>query len=624
MIRSRFPQRTITVKETPRHSKTKYHFLVSGILTLSIPLLSFTWFYNSINREEYPPEPVYHIAFASFGPLNNDIFIADSDGTHATPLLPNSANDYNASFSQNGKWIVFTSERNGSADIYRVHPDGSGLEQLTNSPSFDDQAAFSPDEKKIAFVSGRNGQADIYILEITTKKITNITNHMAGDFRPSWSPDGEWIAFSTDRDSKKPMPVFTIWHSTEIYTVRVDGSEIKRRTQLDAYAGSPCWSPDGKQILFYEAALQQVRNMNTVMKVNATTQLSVINVSDDTKQILTKETGEKIYPRWFADGSMAYVTWGETPGIIFTNGKTKLKGDFENPSWSPDGKKILFHRDVNSGWPPYQKLYSRDPEFQLIRSGVFPCYSPSGGYLISNNKTAGIHHNQIMKMNADGTKRSILFGDSIKSALAPVFSLQGDKIAFGYGRYFQSLQGPAIGDIAIIDSDGTHLEVLTDGKGNYGFPSWSPDGKKIVYRGATDSIKGLFIVDVETKKITKLTTDSHDNFPGWSPNGDLIAFTGKREGNYDIYTIKPDGSDLKRLTTDPGNDAHSVWSPDGKWIAFSSGRTGFKDESALHPYNPQPYGEISVMHADGSDVRVLTDNQYEEATPAWMPLKKNK
>ena len=107
------------------------------------------------------------------------------------------------------------------------------------------------------------------------------------------------------------MPVFTLWHSTEIYTIRVDGSEIKRRTKLDAYAGSPCWSPDGKQIVFYEAALQQVRNMNTVMKVNATTQLSVINVSDNTKQTITKDTGEKIYPRWFADGSIAYVTWGK-------------------------------------------------------------------------------------------------------------------------------------------------------------------------------------------------------------------------------------------------------------------------------------------------------------------------
>lgn len=604
---------------------TKYQLLLLGMLIFLTPLRPFPGAYNNINRGNQSSEPIYHIAFANFGPLNDDIFIADADGKHARPLLSNPANDYNASFSHDGKWVVFTSERNGSADIYRVHTDGSGLEQLTNNTWFDDQAAFSPDGKKIAFVSTRNRQADIYILEIATKKIINITNHAGGNFRPSWSPDGESIAFSSDRDSKNPKPVFTLWHSTEIYTVHVDGSQLVRRTKMDSYAGSPCWSPDGKQIVFYEAELQQVRNMNTVMKVNATTQLSVIKVSDNTKQTITKNTGEKIYPKWFADGSVAYVTWGETPGIIFTNGKKKIDGNFESPSWSTDGRKMLFHREVNSGWPPYHKLYSRDKQFQLIRSGVFPCYSPLGKYLICNDKTAGIHHNQIMQMNAgDGTNRSILFGDSIKSALAPVFSPQGDKIAFGFGRYFQSLQGPAIGDIAITNSDGSHLEVLTDGKGNYGFPSWSPDGKKIVYRGATDSILGLFIIDVATKKITRLTTDSHDNFPGWSPKGDLIAFTSKREGNYDIYTIRPDGSNLKRLTTDPGNEAHSVWSPDGKWIAFSSGRTGFKDEAALHPYNPQPYGEICVMHADGSDVRVLTDNQYEEATPAWMPLKKRK
>lgn len=367
------------------------------------------------------PEPTYQIAFANFGPLNTDIFIADADGNNARALLPNPALDCNASFSHDGKWVVFTSDRKGSSDIYRVHPDGTGLQQLTNDPSFDDQAVFSPDGKKIAFVSSRSGQADIYILEIATKKITNITNHPAGDFRPAWSPDGAWIAFSTDRDSKRPMPVFTIWQSTEIYTVGVDGKGLMRRTTMDTYAGSPCWSPDGKQILFYEGTLQQIRNMNTVQKVNSTTQLSVIDVSDNTKQTITSDTGEKIYPRWFADSSMAYVTWGENPGIIFTNGKTRIKGSFENPSWSTDGSKMLFHREVDSGWPPYKKLYSRDRQFQLIRTGVFPCFSPSGVHLICNDKTAGIHHNKIMLMNADGTNRSILFGDSVKSALAPVW-----------------------------------------------------------------------------------------------------------------------------------------------------------------------------------------------------------
>ncbi len=210
-----------------------------------------------------------------------------------------------------------------------------------------------------------------------------------------------------------------------------------------------------------------------------------------------------------------------------------------------------------------------------------------------------------MVMNAsDGSHRSILFGDSVKSSLAPVYSPRGDKIAFGFGRFFQTVQGKATADIAVINSDGSGLKILTDGKGNYGFPSWSPDGKKIVFRASVDSIKGLLIVNVETGKITTLTSDSHDNFPGWSPKGDLIAFTSKREANYDIYTIRPDGSGSQRLTTNHANDAHSSWSPDGKWIAFASGIGGFKDEAVLHTLNPQTYGEICVMHADGSDKRI--------------------
>src|SRR4051812_45695943 len=139
---------------------TKYYLFGACILFLST-LLPFPRFNNHAGAGTISSEPIYHIAFANFGPLNDEIFIADGDGTHARVLLPNPANDYNASFSHDSKWIVFTSERNGSADIYRVHPDGSGLEQLTDDPSFDDQATFSPDGKKIAFVSSRNKQADI-------------------------------------------------------------------------------------------------------------------------------------------------------------------------------------------------------------------------------------------------------------------------------------------------------------------------------------------------------------------------------------------------------------------------------------------------------------------------------
>src|SRR5690348_11289492 len=92
------------------------------------------------------------------GPSKSVLYVANADGTNEHTLFPNStAIEYNASFSADGKWIVFTSERagDGQADIYRVHPDGSGLEQLTNDPALDDQGALSPDSARLAFVSTR-------------------------------------------------------------------------------------------------------------------------------------------------------------------------------------------------------------------------------------------------------------------------------------------------------------------------------------------------------------------------------------------------------------------------------------------------------------------------------------
>lgn len=75
---------------------------------------------------------------------------------------------------------------------------------------------------------------------------------------------------------------------------------------------------------------------------------------------------------------------------------------------------------------------------------------------------------------------------------------------------------------------------------------------------------------------------------------------------------------LTRLTFTRGNDAHMAWSPDGEFIVFVSSRLGFKDEA---PYTdaPQPYGDVFVMRHDGTDVHQLTDNQWEEGTPAWQP-----
>jgi Tol biopolymer transport system component len=284
---------------------------------------------------------------------------------------------------------------------------------------------------------------------------------------------------------------------------------------------------------------------------------------------------------------------------------------------------MVFHRDVEHAWPPFQHWHSKDPQFRLVRTGIFPAYAPSGDRLLSNDKPAARLSKDILTMKANGSEPSVFFPGGEKSALGPVWSPAGDRVAFALGRFFQTLLGPAIADIAVVNRDGSGLKILTDGSANVGFPSWSPDGGQIVYRASGKDNMGLYVVTVATGAVRPVTPgSSHDNFPAWSPNGERIAFTRFFESDYELYTIKPDGSDARRLTNTPGNDAHCAWSGDGEWLAFTSARGGFKDEAALHPGNSQPYGDIYVMRANGSDVRQLTDTPFEEGTVTWAPVRR--
>src|SRR5262245_17743921 len=88
--------------------------------------------------------PPQQIVFARVFPNDGQIglFIAARDGSGERPLLATHDIDYDPVWAPDGKSIVFTSDREGSADLFRIAPDGSGLERLTESPAYDDQASF--------------------------------------------------------------------------------------------------------------------------------------------------------------------------------------------------------------------------------------------------------------------------------------------------------------------------------------------------------------------------------------------------------------------------------------------------------------------------------------------------
>src|SRR5207237_8891651 len=118
--------------------------MLPRILFLGVSYLFFAGLsFYGVPGPDSRQQPV--LAFAGLGNIKTNIFVADADGEHIKPLLKNPGMDYNPSFSADGRWIVFTSHRMGSANIYRVHADGSGLERLTDDSAFDDQGVLSSD-----------------------------------------------------------------------------------------------------------------------------------------------------------------------------------------------------------------------------------------------------------------------------------------------------------------------------------------------------------------------------------------------------------------------------------------------------------------------------------------------
>jgi Tol biopolymer transport system component len=215
-----------------------------------------------------------------------------------------------------------------------------------------------------------------------------------------------------------------------------------------------------------------------------------------------------------------------------------------------------------------------------------------------------------------GQANASLVVQGLAGAFQPDWSRDGEWLAFGLGSWFQD-RALYTAWIYRVTANGSYYEQLTDGSINSGFPSYSHDGKSIVYRVYGDEF-GLRVLNLSDKSI-RVLTNSSDNLPHFSPDGKSILFTRKMNAtNFDVCTISPDGTNLKVLTSSGANDAHAVWTADGR-IMYSSGMYGFRVEAATYDDTFQPYGQIMIMNADGSDKRMLTDSMWEDSMPLYLP-----
>jgi Tol biopolymer transport system component len=226
-----------------------------------------------------------------------------------------------------------------------------------------------------------------------------------------------------------------------------------------------------------------------------------------------------------------------------------------------------------------------------------PRPDPSKGYVWPLDRY------DIYTVNRDGSGLKRLTNYDVYTAEG-VLSPDGKKIVF------TSLKDGDL-EIYTMNADGTNVKRLTFTPGYDGGAWWSPDGKQIVYRAnhPTDSAElknyrdllaqrlvrpsrvELHLMNADGSNQRQITSLGGANFgPSWTPDGKRIIFSSNyknpRSGNFDLYLINPDGSGLEQLTFDESFDGFPMFSPDGKKLVWASNR---QDEKS---------GETNLFIAD--------------------------
>lgn len=174
------------------------------------------------------------------------------------------------------------------------------------------------------------------------------------------------------------------------------------------------------------------------------------------------------------------------------------------------------------------------------------------------------------------------------------------------GRIVATVVTGEVGQLVVMNPDGSGQTVVYQDDGIFHHAEWSPDGSQIAFTSGGEDNAEIFVVTAEGGDAVQLTDDSASDWgPAWSPDGTEIVFTSDRDGDPDLYVIQSTGGEPIQLTDAPGTEAGAAWSPNGEWIAFDSDEAGS--------------AEIALIHPDGTGLITLTSEDAFDSAPSWSP-----
>jgi len=262
------------------------------------------------------------IAYVSELGTARELFVMDYDGYDPRQLTADGFLNLMPRWSPDRRFLVFTTYRNrNTQDIDMIELATGKRWTLVAQGGLNITPVLSPDGNSLAYSSSHEGNAELYRLDTKTKAVQRLTTHAAGDLSPSWSPSGREIAFTSDRSG-----------GPQIFLMSADGSNVRRLTFDGDYNAAPVWSPRGNWIAYV------CRTPKKEYK------LCVITPDGQKRLQLTTGLGVDDSPSWSPDGRhLVFSSTVEGKSQIYminADGKDLERITFTGthnsaPSWSP-------------------------------------------------------------------------------------------------------------------------------------------------------------------------------------------------------------------------------------------------------------------------------------------------
>jgi eukaryotic-like serine/threonine-protein kinase len=435
-------------------------------------------------------------------------------------------------------------------------------------------------------------------------RVVRLVASPAHEFSPAISPDGKWVAYLSNARGPTDVWIKSIAGGDPI---NLTGNLSGLAVQAEASIGGIDISPDGTELAFVAGAPGTPTSQYS-------TYVMPVPLGGTPRRLIEARQGM----RWSPDGKrIAYIKPGGSHGdslyIADAEGQherelVKQEGarHLHWARWSHDGRHVYFNYGFANGNSEPTEIFrvSADggaPEAVIatLRRAVYPLPGPDGRTLYYGGNPDSVELNLRRRDLATGGDERLTFG--VGEYGFPSISGDGRRLVATASDLRQTLQR-----VAVRFDRPPELVALTAGYSGDLDPAWSPDGTRLAFSSSRTGQRNIWWTNPEMTRPVALTSGaSIDEWPVFSPDGARVAFVSDRNGQRGIWVVAADGGAPRFVAAARALSTPS-WSPDGTRLVYSA------------PGGELP--QIEIVEVSSGRIRKLP-TEAAANSPAWSPVE---